>query len=51
MEGDIWDQGVIVCHLATCVVYGMCQIFGIHMVCFSCFYFCIPRIFCDKLDG
>ena len=39
MEGNICDQGVIVCHLATCIVYGMHQIFGMHVVCFSCFYF------------
>ena len=45
MEGNTWDQGVIVCHPATHVVYGMHEIFGMHIVCFSCFYFCPSRYF------
>ena len=51
MEGNIWDQGVIVCHLATHDVYGMHQILGIHVVCFSYFYFCPFRNFLWLWDG
>ena len=39
MEGNIWHQGVFVCHFTIHIVYVMYQILGMHMICFPCFYF------------
>ena len=47
MEGNIWDQRIPVCHFTILIVYGMCQIFGTHIVSI----FVLPGFFCDKLDA
>ena len=44
-DNDTTIEDPIVCHPATHVGYGMHQIFGMHMICFSCFYFCSSRNF------